>query len=328
MKILFINRPKFDYLQDFLFTGLTKILEQEAIIEHPWNPKYHLNFKSYPKNIGRIKGGIIGSYLRSLRTFNVDLVILGNCHRDSAILYKNLLDEIPDSVPRIFVDGGDRPEVGGDFFRLGGRDVFEDIIKKRPFDMVFKREMLKGQEYADNVFPMPMCFNPQLTPEISKNKKYDVAFWAVESHPIRTSVLEKLESLFDCKQNGTVKNQVMSKYKRKGEFYLQELASCKIALNFRGAGWDTLRYWEVPAVGGFMLGQEPGILIPNNFEHGKHTIFCKEDLSDLVDLCEFYLENEEEREKIALAGKKHLLEFHTDSARAKYLLGKVQTGMK
>ena len=63
--------------------------------------------------------------------------------------------------------------------------------------------------------------------------------------------MELIQDRFDCRANGTTRNQVFKKYKRKGDFYLEELKRARITLNFRGVGWDTLRYWEVPALSGF-----------------------------------------------------------------------------
>ena len=155
------------------------------------------------------------------------------------------------------------------------------------------------------------------------NFKYDVSFWAVESFPIRTEALKLLEDKFDCVKNGTYRNQKFSKYKRKGDFYLQELSACKIVLNLRGGGWDTLRYWEVPALGGFMITQKPGIVIPNNYEDNKHVIYCNDNLDDLIELCEYYLANESKREDIARCAATHTKEYHTDIKRVEYILNKI-----
>jgi spore maturation protein CgeB len=116
----------------------------------------------------------------------------------------------------------------------------------------------------------------------------------------------------------------MKKYKRKGLFYLQELARCKIGLNFRGAGWDTLRYWEIPALGGFMISQRPQIMIENNYIDGEEIVFCKDDLSDLIELCEYYLEHEDERKRIANNSKKKTEAYHTDTQRALYIKQKIE----
>jgi spore maturation protein CgeB len=160
-------------------------------------------------------------------------------------------------------------------------------------------------------------------PRIPEGYKYDVSFWAVETDEIRIRALDLLEDRYDCRQNGTVRKQKFSKYKRKGAFYLQELSQCRIVLNFRGGGWDTMRYWEVPAVGAFMMTQKPGILIPDDFVEDRDVVYCSNDLSDLIDKCDYYLQHESEREAITRSGRQHLLKYHTDVARAEYLLDKL-----
>jgi spore maturation protein CgeB len=107
-------------------------------------------------------------------------------------------------------------------------------------------------------------------------------------------------------------------------FYLKEIARCKIVLNFRGLGWDTMRYWEVPAVGSFMISQEPKILIPNNFESGKHLVWCSDGLDDLIDTIDYYLARPTERERIAKNAREHLIKYHLNTVRAKTLLEIVQ----
>ncbi|GMR15828.1 MAG: hypothetical protein BMS9Abin31_0121 [Gammaproteobacteria bacterium] len=320
MKILYINRPKSDYLQDMLYTGLVKTLGVSNVIDMPWNNKFHLNFKKYPKNIGYCKKSLFKSLLAKLSAKNFSMVIVASCHPDTLKVYLDLITKIPLSVKTVFVDGGDWPEVAGDLKRVGGEELYGKIQSVRPFDYVFKREYLIDKEYEKNVYPLPFAFNFDRLPLIRKEYKYDVSFWAVESDPVRTSALNMLEDQFDCKSNGTVRNQVMKKYKRKGDFYLQELADCKITLNFRGAGWDTLRYWEVPALGGFMVTQKPGIVINNNFVHGKEVIYCSDDLSDLLELCEYYLENDNKRESIGRRALEKIHDFHTDTHRAKEVL--------
>lgn len=320
MKVLYINRNKFDYLQDLVYTGLIKTLGPTNVVELPWNNKFHINFKNYPKNIGLYKGAILQSVLNRFTAKEFSIVIVASCHPDTLTTYLEIVKTLPSSVVTVFIDGGDWPAVAGDLGRLGGMELYEKIISIRPFDHIFKREYLIDKSYDDNVHPLPFAFNFDRLPKISGEKKYDVAFWAVESDPIRSSVLDMIQDKFDCKNNGSVKNQVMKKYKRKGSFYLQELARCKISLNFRGAGWDTLRYWEVPALAGFMISQRPGIKINNNFIDGKEIVFCNDDLSDLLDLCHYYLKNEDEREKIARRALAKMKDYHTDIHRAKEII--------
>lgn len=320
MKILYISRNKSDYLQDILYTGLVKVLGVSNVVDLPWNNKFHLNFKKYPRNMGLCKNTVVSSLLSRFRSKDYSLVIVASCHPDTLKSYLELIHKIPKTVPTVFFDGGDWPEVTGDLDRVGGRELYEEVMSIRPFDYIFKREYIIDKAYEKNVYPLPFAFNFDRKPKLEVGFKYDVAFWAVESHPIRTQALDLVENKFDCKANGTVRNQVMKKYKRKGAFYLQELASCKVSLNFRGAGWDTLRYWEVPALGGFMISQKPGIVINNNFEDKKDIVYCRDDLSDLLELCEYYLDHDDERQAIASSALDRMRAYHTDAHRAEEVL--------
>ena len=323
MKILYINSHSADYVQDLTYSGLVKLIGLKNIIDYKWNPKFHIPYKKYPKNLGHVPGSFLSS-LANLDLKHFDIVFVGSAKVDCFETYLDFMDRIPTDVPVVFIDGGDQSIIGNDLTMYGRPDLYSEAIERRPFDVVFKREMLIGQEYEKNVYPLPMSFNMDRVRKLSNDKKYDVSFWAVESHPIRIQALDLLSNQFDCKANGTVRHQKYSMYKRKGGFYLQELARCNIVLNFRGGGWDTMRYWEVPAVGSFMISQQPQIMIPNNFKHEKHAVFCQHDLSDLIELCEYYLKNDIVREQIAANGKNHLLQCHTDMKRAEYIINTIR----
>lgn len=325
MKILFICTKEFDYLQDLTFSGLCKTVGAKNICVLPWNSHFFLPFKKYPKNLGFVDGQIISSIRSRLFLSNFDVVIVASAKPDCFHTYNNISHRLSKNIKTIFIDGGDRSEVGGDLDRLKDYRSYEQAMEIRPFDVVLKREMIIGNSYPNNVFPFPFCWNLDRRPTvIPEKKKYDVSFWAVESHPIRTQALSLIRDKFDCKENGTDFKQNFRKYKRKGEFYLEELASCKVVLNFRGVGWDTLRYWEVPSLETLLISQKPQIEIPNNFEHERNIIFCDDDLGNLIELCAYYLNNEEKRTSLGKNAYNHLSAFHTDIHRAKKLLSFVK----
>ncbi len=319
MKILFINSGSADYVQDLTYTGLVKKFGFKNVIDYKWNKKYHLPYKKYPKNIGYIKNSFFPSLLN--RNFkNIDYVFIGSCKVDCFENYLEIIDEIPSHVPIVLIDGGDYIDIANDISDMYGRpDLKEKVLSKREIDYIFKREFLIDKKYDKNVFPLPMSFNYDRLPSLDYNLKYDVSFWAVESHEIRAKALDILQDKFDCRSNGTERNQKFSKYKRKGEEYLRELARCKIVLNFRGVGWDTMRYWETPAIGRFMISQKPQILIPNNYRNEKEVIWCKDDLSDLTSLCEYYLKHDDKREQIAKNAMDYSKAYHTDEKRIDYI---------
>jgi spore maturation protein CgeB len=69
-----------------------------------------------------------------------------------------------------------------------------------------------------------------------------------------------------------------------------------------------------------MVTTELKIHMPNDFQDGVHVARCKQDLSNLIELCQHYLDHEEERVRLAKAAREHLLKHHTGESRAQRLL--------
>lgn len=324
--LLYINSKESDGVQDLIYSGLVKVLGIENVVDYPWNPAYHFNLRKYPANLGFVKAIPISSLKTILNRKKINAVVVGSAKPEAFKTYIDIIQKIPSTIPVFFIDGGDYRNIGGDLTRLNAADLFLSALKLRQFDGVFKREYFAEDNLPSSVWPLPISFNFDRCPNVFPNElKYQVSFWAVESSPIRTKALTMLEDKFDCAQNGTKRNQVFRHYKRRGIFYLQELASCKIVLNFEGVGIDTHRYWEVPALGRFLISSKPKIVIPNNFIDGVHIKFCRDDLSDLIELCEYYLRNEDERETIAKRAGEHARKFHSNIARAEFIVEKIKT---
>ena len=327
MNILFINSRKFDYGQDLLFTGLNELNESCSVHSQPWRLSYYLPTQSYPKNLGYIGYKKILSSFKNISPESTDLVIVGAAKPDAFETYLSLIKRIPKSTPVYFIDGGDREELGGDLARAGAFELYQKAEDIRPFDLIFKREYLKSNKYESRVKPLPFSINIKALNMLpSPKKERDVFFWAIESHPIRKTAFQLLSQSFD-QDGGVGQSQSMKSYKFKGRRYHEELSRSKIGISLRGGGWDTLRYWEVPALGAMMITTPLDIVIPNDFEDKKHVIRCQPDLSDLVELCNYYVKNDSERSKIIAAGYKHLLEHHTSQARAKYVLSFFNKGL-
>lgn len=327
MRLLLINSFSADYIEDQLAAGLTEILGIENVVFYPVNINYYFARRPYPRNMGvcRHSWNYLADLLklrRQLRNFQFDAVVIGSTKRDTFERFLQISADLPANIPIVFVDGGDWPQIGGDAKRMQFEDLYQQVVSNRPPKVIFKREYLHSESYPDNTFAFPMAFKPP-TAFQKAPIKYDVTCWCVESHPLRTQALELLESQFDCKANGTVKGQTFRNYKRKGDNYLRELSASKIACNFRGVGWDTLRYWEIPGVQTLMISGSPQIVIPDNFKHEEHVIFCRDDLSDLIDKADYYLKNDQDREQLAKAAHDHVMKYHTHIARAQYFLERV-----
>ena len=336
--ILFIASQETDYLQDLTYSGLAQILGKEFIVDFPFHWQYHQEKRfiwssknCYPKNLGfvpekefksscnRSKGFVQIKEL--LRKNHFRLVILGAAKPDALRTFHELSDLV--RAPWIFIDGGDWQEVGGDFKRTGGEESFNcflSLCNKIPPAAIFKREVPINKN-LEKLFPLPFSVSSQVPILKSVSKKiWNVVFWAVESSSTRKKVFELLKDRYDCKMNGSISGQKFKDYNFKGNHYFKALNEAKIALSFRGGGFDTLRYWEIPACGSLLISEKPFIQIPNNFIHGEHALFCKNDLSDLTHLIDTYLLNEKDSQAISEEGQKHLLKYHTDKHRAQYLL--------
>ena len=313
-----------DYLQDLTYAGLAEVLGKECVVDIPSHWQYHRERRffweprnRYPGNLGYVPGP--GP---AFKKSDYDAVILGSAKPDALSTLASVLENL--RAPWFFVDGGDRQDIGGDFEREGGKEsltLFRSLCGKKKPAAVFKREIPKGTK-TEGVFPLQFSFNPSLIAPLAptSEKDHKVVFWAVESSEQRKKAFKLLQGKYDCGENGSVPGRKASKYIFKGAAYFKALNRTRIVLNLRGAGFDTLRYWEVPASGSLLLSEEPTIGIPDDFTNGKNAVFCGNDLSDMTSLIDHYLTHEDEALDIAREGQKHLLAHHTHRHRAEFIL--------
>jgi len=103
------------------------------------------------------------------------------------------------------------------------------------------------------------------------------------------------------------------------EEYFKVLARSRISVSYPGLGFDTGRFWEILANKALLFSPPIQIKMPQPFLEFKHFIPYS-NLSQLKNRLLYYSNNEEERERIADAGYRHLLQYHTSKKRAEYLL--------
>ncbi len=338
--ILFICSRESDYLQDLTYAGLSELLGRGQIADFPFHWQFHRRKESfwsrkaaYPRNMGFIPGlegtaeRDMDNVKRGLDNNDFRLVVLASAKPDALAAFESVAPRI--KVPWIFIDGGDRAEIGGDFERVGGADsfrAFQEICRRTRPSVIFKRELAVGEK-TDGVFPLPFSASathvPALDPQ--SDKKYQVAFWAVESSETRKNAFQILKGRYDCDRNGTRSGQTFRKYSLREAAYFEALNRTRVSLSFRGEGFDTLRFWEIPLCGSLLLSENPIIQIPDPFTQGKNAVFCKNDLSDLTSLIDHYLANPKEAAQIAVEGQAHVLKYHTHRRRAEYILDILET---
>jgi Glycosyl transferases group 1 len=81
--------------------------------------------------------------------------------------------------------------------------------------------------------------------------------------------------------------------------YLREVARSKVCIDLPGNGDFCFRLVEYLAVGACVIAPRPRNQLHVPLVSGEHVVHAREDLTDLVELCERYVEDEQARERVA-----------------------------
>ena len=206
--------------------------------------------------------------------------------------------------------------------------------KAQEFDYVFfnqvraMEEFLKITPNAMNHFMgrpvhfLPHGVEPLAYPQFEIIKKYDVCFIGHlqdQKNYNGFSRVDMLDRAFKAFPNFYFGTRNMS---RPGVNMFEDAARkfcmSKIVLNISIGDDLNMRLFESMATGSFLLTNWLPTL-GDLFEDGKHLVTYKT-LDELVEKAKYYLEHDEEREKIAKAGQEEVLAKHTYSHRIQTIL--------
>ena len=310
-RILYVMRPPADYGTDVLYDGLCTVLGDDNVLEYPWKPTLHgqdlARAGAYPCTFNRAGDALpLEALLEELRAGRFD-----------AVLYSDVFQEVPGGEVRaIMAAAGTTP-----IFIVDNWDQCGDYnatVRAHMGDVdvraVFKREMIAGVEYGPDFIPFTFAYPDDRIPQTVTWEGREGCFWAGKPQlGLRRTYLEWLtERLgFDATRE----------YPQ--EEYLRAVRGAAFGLSLFGNGYDTVRYWELPANGCMLLSERPPIRIPNNFVDGESAVFF-DDLPELDEKMRHYLAHPEACREIAQAGHAHLRTHHTGSARAKELLAHIR----
>jgi hypothetical protein len=102
--------------------------------------------------------------------------------------------------------------------------------------------------------------------------------------------------------------------------FLKQIARAKICVDLPGNGDFCHRLINYLAIGACVIGPRHGNELHIPLVDRKHIAFAKDDLSDLVDLCAYYLENDEAREEMCRQSRLYFETYlHRDNLAAYYL---------
>ncbi len=326
MKILYLTDPFRDFLADQLYYGLCKLLGPERVIDYPYKAIYHdpQQKEWYLPQVPGVRYEE-ADILDLLAGKGVDLVVLSSPRRANTAALSALAAraKLP---PAVLLDGEDDRRIRRALFRRWG------------FGLYFKREFALGwlrrgawdrfrsfgldRNLPRRTHPLPFCVILEATlPETDVSRDIQVFFAARVSQDQRRKADAILRGVPGLRYVGGVFEGDSDRFFPLGDGdYYRTLHRAQIGVSVRGGGFDTLRYWEVVACGALLISEEPDIVIPNNFEHGRHAVFCRRDLGDLGELVRYYATHREEGEAIAAEGYARLLKHHTCEHRAEYFL--------
>lgn len=354
MRILYLTDPSPDYLADLLYVGLCRTLGPEQVVAYPYKAVYHdplrrvhyipqvFAHQHYEEEVTAL-----------LKDHQFDLAILSS-PRPGTITAWESLARCGAMPPLVLIDGEDDATLRREMFRRYQCVLYfkrEYCLRQETGVRGGGRRWSAWREDAtlsQRTHPLPLAIVLETLPAIPIHQRdVDVSYAGRISHPARWKAVELLRHAPGIRFQGGVyaeaedrQSKFLSGFPRflmklKGDpvvtaaqqgtklsqaEYYALFGRSKMALSIRGGGFDTLRYWEIVASGTLLLSEQPDIEIPNNFVHGKHALFFRPDLSDLVDLVRAYAGDARACAAMAAEGYKHLLQHHTCERRAEYLL--------
>lgn len=310
-RILIVSHEGSDYGLDTLYDGLCELLGDEAVVEIPWKPTLHgqhperaegypcvYHRRGEPKPLQEIEA--------ELRAGVYDVVLFADTLKTLDPRGLRQLMNAAQDTPLFILDTWDE---GGDY-----RDDLLAFLGRETCNGYFKREMLAGVDYGPNAYPLCFAYADIDTAPAAPRDR--AIFWAGKpAAGLRPAYQHYLRA------RGIDVDRRFSQ-----EEYRDALRRSRIGLNLFGYGFDTVRYWEVPAHGAMLLSERPPIRIPHNFVDGVHAVFF-DDLPDLEEKLDYYLRYPEECAAIAEAGHTHFHQYHTATARARQFLAVVASNL-
>ncbi len=311
LRVLLVLPARAHYGLDVLFDGLCEVLGEQQVVEWPWKPSLHgqapADFTSYPCLFARDGAP---------RTDDDVFALLEDGYFDFVLIGHFELHTMPEAAQRLGRSLRRTP-----FYIVDQEDGAADyrehvlgVLGRRDMAGYFKREMLVAHDYGPGVWPLPFAY-PAHRARITDAPRLQDVFWAGQrAAGMRRPYIELME-----KELGRRFDAHLTP-----EAYSAALCGAHTGLNLFGLGFDTVRYWELPAHGCLLFSERSPLRIPDNFVDGESAVFFDEPASFLEKL-RWIIASPADAARIADAGRQHFLTHHTHAERARQLLARILT---
>ena len=334
--------------------GLCKTLGCNSVIDYPYKALYHdpqRKVPSLPQHPGkRYQREDIFSQLQK---HDFDFIVLSAIRNEPLDTLEDLSrqGQLP---PMVLIDGDDGVKINTNLFQKYRFALYfkREYLCADGLMLGYKnRWKMYGfaKSISDRIYPLPFSVVLEsIPPQDCCEQDIDISFVGIASHRNRIRAVNILQSASDLKFKGNVfaesttrqsklvtgtldilkaklqGDPYATKIEQSGKLpyheYFRLLGRSKMGLSIRGAGFDTIRYWEIVASKRLLISEQPYIHIPNNFEHGKHALFCRPDLSDLLTLVRRHVHDHAFCKAMIDEAYQHMLRYHTCEQRAKQFL--------
>ena len=313
MKILFLTHPYPNYVPDLLLHGLRKLLGPD-VIDFPKKeclyqgvlglgvcPEDQKCPNWFPDDTGdidrddirgKLKSGYFQYIVSDYRAFN-------------------MLCDLQDLQQKIVVvDGEDLP------------------ARISPGKYIICRRETDGSDFS---IPLPMSLPEELLHWITSYdnapKRYSIGFLGSTNDGARKRIAETLaqlypDALFQTSSVPSGDDPSPDGRLSRDNYYL-DLQKCRIVLSLPGAGYDTFRFWENAACNAVHVAVKMPLYIPDDFVERRHILRFSR-IDELRVIIDDILEDKAPAKEIIRDGRRHLVDFHLTTDRAKYFLKRVE----
>ncbi len=186
----------------------------------------------------------------------------------------------------------------------------------RDFDVVFTAhkpavKMFK-ERGIENVFWVPPACDPEIHGKKSGDSLYDIGFVGTlnsEFNSERVNLFNELRQRFSMYYERCFLERMAEVFSRS-----------KIVFHKSVKDGLAMRVFEVLASGSMLLTDEAkGSGLTDLFQDRKHIVIYRNE-KELLELADYYLKNDNEREEIAVEGMKYVLKEHTYRHRAENMI--------
>ncbi|MBD3166428.1 glycosyltransferase [bacterium] len=186
------------------------------------------------------------------------------------------------------------------------------------FDVVFvdfKDSQPRLAEEGIEAHWLPYAIHPPDFGPFDLPKRWDIAFVGVTDHrPRREALIQTLREHFNVHAAGGLKGKERLTHRQMAEVYAQ----ARLVVNEYLFDGVNFRVFEAMGAGTMLLTEYTENGLFDLFEDGRHLVTYTPDT--LIEKVRYYLEHEEERERIARAGFEETMAQHTRRDRVETML--------